>query len=77
MAREWEVPYEKRWDTNDSYYTVSTRRQDAVRKRRFHPADLKEELDLRSGHGRRWLRVNDIKYLEEELRVKNNFDGLI
>lgn len=75
--RDWESPEVKQWDNNDDYYTRDTRRMDALEARRFNPASLEPELDGRYGSRRRWMYVNDAKYLKEEFIILNTFDGLV
>ena len=74
--RDWETAPEKVWDENDDYYSVDTRRQDAMDLRRFDPSSLRDDLDGRKGHTRRWLRVNDPKYLKDEFIILNSYEGL-
>lgn len=75
--RDWENPPEKVWDENDDYYFIDTRRSDAIEERRFDPATLQEDIDMRYGHSRRWLKVQDPTYLRDEFIILNSHEGLI
>jgi hypothetical protein len=76
MAREWEVPYvakaldyvDNPWikKYNDTRYKLD--------QRRFYP-DRLEGFDSRSGTKRKYMDANKLKYLREELRLRNR-DGL-
>lgn len=76
MARAWETPEVKEWDPRDRWYSKDTRRQDAIRARRFRVEDFKEH-DSRRGSARKWMIATDLSDLEEEYRIKNSYEGLL
>jgi hypothetical protein len=80
MHYDWEQPQEAtNLDYLDNPFIApgghSSRRFWAREKAYFRPENL-EEADLRRGTDRRWMRGKNI-YLTEELRLRNNLEGLL
>ena len=76
MAREWEESPTETFDERVIWYRRHNRKIEALNERRFRPEDLTEQ-DLRSGESRRFIRDEGYGDLDEVLRVKNTFEGLI
>jgi hypothetical protein len=76
MAREWEVPEEANTlDYADNPWIVRySDRRYQIERRKFHPEQLTKD-DMRSGVNRRYMRGYN-KYLQHELRLRNNLEGL-
>jgi len=80
MAREWEeTPEADNLDYDDNPYISpgdnASRRYWAREAWLYRPEDL-EEHDSRRGTDRRYMRGMN-KYLRDELRLRNNTEGLV
>lgn len=75
MAREWEESHVETFDERVTWYRRHNRRTEALRERRFNPADLTEQ-DLRSGDTRRFIQDDGHGDLDSVLITKNTFEGL-
>lgn len=76
MSREWETVPEEKFDPRARHYRRYNKRQADLEDRKFRPENLTES-DLRSGDTRRFLLDEGYGDLDEVLRVKNSFEGLI
>ena len=78
MAREWEEAYVETFDerVEGRLYKRYNRRVEALQERKFRPEDLTEQ-DLRSGDTRRFIQDDGHGDLDDVLRAKNSFEGLI
>ena len=67
---------EEKFDSRVGWDKKHNRKIEALQERRFYPEELTEQ-DLRCGDTRRFLLDTGHGYLDEVLRVKNSYEGLI
>ena len=76
MAREWEESHVETFDERVTWYRRHNRKIEALAERRYKPEDLTEQ-DLRRGDSRRMIQDDGYGDLDEVIRVKNSYEGLI